>query len=66
MTHHKTSKRLRVIWARAPQPSAAVVTGSRPRAQHRLEIDLDDCVKTNYLKFEEAVAPIPGLAAKED
>lgn len=27
---------------------------------------LDDGVKVNYLKFEEAVQPIPGLAAKED
>lgn len=37
-----------------------------PLAQQRLEIDLDDGVKTNYLKFEGAVQPIPGLAAKED
>jgi hypothetical protein len=35
-------------------------------AQQRLEIDLDDGVKVNYLKFEGAVAPISGLAAKED
>ena len=37
-----------------------------PLAQQRLEIDLDDGVKTNYLKFEGAVQPIAGLAAKED
>jgi hypothetical protein len=37
-----------------------------PLAQQRLEIDLDDGVKTNYLKFEGAVQPIPGLPAKED
>jgi hypothetical protein len=37
-----------------------------PFAQQRLEIDLDDGVKTNYLKFEGAVQTIPGLAAKED
>ena len=37
-----------------------------PLAQARLEIDLDDGVKTNYLKFTGAVQPIPGLAAKED
>jgi hypothetical protein len=37
-----------------------------PLAQQRLEIDLDDGVKVNYLKFEGAVQPIPGLAAKED
>jgi hypothetical protein len=35
-------------------------------AQQRLEIDLDDGVKTNYLKFTGAVQPIPDLAAKED
>ena len=37
-----------------------------PLAQQRLEIDLDDGVKVNYLKFEGAVQTIPGLAAKED
>ena len=37
-----------------------------PLAQQRLAIDLDDGVKVNYLKFEGAVQPIPGLAAKED
>ena len=37
-----------------------------PLAQQRLEIDLDDGVKVNYLKFEGAVQPIAGLAAKED
>lgn len=37
-----------------------------PLAQQRLEIDLDDGVKVNYLKFGEALAPIPGLAAKEE
>jgi type II restriction/modification system DNA methylase subunit YeeA len=37
-----------------------------PLAQQRLEIDLDDGVKVNYLKFEGAVQAIPGLAAKED
>lgn len=39
---------------------------SRGLAQQRLEIDLDDGVKVNYLKFEGAVATIPGLAAKEN
>ena len=33
--------------------------------RHRHKTDLDDGVKTNYLKFEGAVQPIPGLAAKE-
>ena len=37
-----------------------------PPAQQRLEIDHDDGVKVNYLKFTGAVQPIPGLAAKED
>jgi type II restriction/modification system DNA methylase subunit YeeA len=37
-----------------------------PLAQKRQEIDLDDGVKVNYLKFEAAVQIIPGLAAKED
>ena len=34
--------------------------------QSRIELDLDDGVKTNYLKLGEALAPIAGLAAKED
>jgi hypothetical protein len=37
-----------------------------PLAQQRIELDLDDGVKTNYLKLAEALAPIPGLAAKEE
>lgn len=37
-----------------------------PLAQQRLEIDLDDGVKVNYLKFGNAVATIPGLASKEE
>jgi len=36
-----------------------------PLAQ-QLEIDLDDGVKVNCLKFGDALAPIAGLAAKED
>ena len=32
-----------------------------PLAQQRLEIDLDDGVKVNYLKFKGAVVNIPGL-----
>jgi hypothetical protein len=35
-----------------------------PLAQARIELDLDDGVKVNYLKLGEALAPIPGLAAK--
>jgi hypothetical protein len=37
-----------------------------PLAQQRIELDLDDGVKTNYLKLGEALAPIAGLAAKEE
>jgi type II restriction/modification system DNA methylase subunit YeeA len=37
-----------------------------PLAQQRLEIDLDDGVKTNYPKFGKALVPIPGLAVKGD
>jgi hypothetical protein len=37
-----------------------------PLAQRRLEIDLDDGVKVNYLKFGNALATIPGLAGKEE
>jgi hypothetical protein len=37
-----------------------------PLAQSRIELDLDDGVKVNYQKLGEALAPIPGLAAKEE
>jgi hypothetical protein len=37
-----------------------------PLAQQRIELDLDDGVKVNYLKLQEVLAVIPGLAAKED
>ena len=37
-----------------------------PLAQQRIELDLDDGVKANYLKLQDVLAPIPGLAAKED
>ena len=35
-----------------------------PLAQARIELDLDDGVKANYLKLGEALAPIPGLAGR--
>jgi len=35
-----------------------------PLAQQRIELDLDDGVKVNYLKLKDVLAPIPGLAAK--
>lgn len=37
-----------------------------PLAQARIELDLDDGVKVNYLKLGEALAPIPKLAAAEE
>jgi hypothetical protein len=37
-----------------------------PLAQARIELDLDDGVKTNYLRLGEALAPISGLAAAEE
>jgi hypothetical protein len=37
-----------------------------PLAQARIELDLDDGVKVNYQKLGEALAPIPGLASKEE
>ena len=37
-----------------------------PLAQARIELDLDDGVKTNYLKLGEALVPIAGLAGKEE
>jgi hypothetical protein len=37
-----------------------------PLAQARIELDLDDGVKANYLKLGEALAPIQGLAAAEE
>jgi hypothetical protein len=39
---------------------------SRAIAQKRIELDLDDGMKTNYLKLGEALAPIAGLAGKDD
>ncbi len=37
-----------------------------PLAQQRIELDLDDGVKVNYLKLKDVLAPILGLAAKEE
>ncbi len=37
-----------------------------PLAQQRIELDLDHGVKVNYLKLQDVLAPIPGLAAKEE
>lgn len=37
-----------------------------PLATQQVQIDLDDGVKVNYLKFEGALKKIPGLAAKDE
>jgi hypothetical protein len=37
----------------------------QPLTQQRIELDLDDGVKVNYLKLQDVLATIPGLAAKE-
>lgn len=37
-----------------------------PLATRKLEIDLDDGVKVNYVKFGKALKAIPGLDAKEE
>lgn len=37
-----------------------------PLATRQVQIDLDDGVKVNYLKFEGALKKIPGLAAKDE
>ena len=37
-----------------------------PAAQSRIDLDLDDGVKVNYLKLGDILTPIPGLASKED
>ncbi len=37
-----------------------------PLDEKRIEIDLDDGVKVNYVKFSGAVRSIPGLAAKDE
>ena len=37
-----------------------------PLAQARIELDLDDGVKVNYLKLGEALGAVPGLAAAEE
>jgi hypothetical protein len=37
-----------------------------PLAQARIELNLDDGVKANYLKLGDALAPIPGFAAEDE
>lgn len=37
-----------------------------PAAQSRIELDLDDGVKVNYLKLGDVLTPIPGLANKDE
>jgi len=37
-----------------------------PAAQSRIDLDLDDGVKVNYLKLGDVLTPIAGMASKED
>ena len=37
-----------------------------PLAQQRIELDLDDGVKVNYLKLPGLLAKIPGLEKEEE
>jgi hypothetical protein len=37
-----------------------------PLAQARIELDLDDGVRVNYLKLGEALAPVTGMESKEE
>jgi hypothetical protein len=37
-----------------------------PAAQSRIDLDLDDGVKVNYLKLGDVLTPIPGLANKDE
>ena len=37
-----------------------------PAAQSRIDLDLDDGVKVNYLKLGDVLTPIPGLATKDE
>jgi hypothetical protein len=37
-----------------------------PLAQARIELDLDDGVRVNYLKLGEALAPVAGMESKEE
>jgi hypothetical protein len=79
---HLTQEQATATTAKAKKPKPAKKPTSSPRfpheceewerqtllplAQARIELDLDDGVKTNYLKLGEALAPIAGLAAKEE
>ena len=52
-----------------PSPSRRKSSRNGPcscRLEQRIELDLDDGVKMNYPKLQEVLAPIPGLAAKEE
>ena len=63
MLTRKEIERLKDVIAELEAWESKVVL---PLAEKRLEIDLDDGVKVNYVKFSGAVRSIPGLAAKEE
>jgi hypothetical protein len=55
LTDHNPHERRTVTVGRAGLPANA-----------RLELELNRDVKVNHLKLARVLAPIPGLAAKED
>jgi hypothetical protein len=59
----KEAQRLRRILAECEEWERQTLL---PLAQARVELDLDDGVKVNYLKLGEALAPVPGLESKDD
>ena len=63
MLTHKEIDHLKNVISELEAWEAKVIL---PLAEKRIEIDLDDGVKVNYLKFSGAVRSIPGLAAKEE
>jgi hypothetical protein len=51
------------------QPGGArhqILNGLPSNAGQHIALDLDDGVKMNDLKLQDVLAPIPGLAAKEE
>jgi hypothetical protein len=63
MLTRKEIERLHDIITELEQWEAKVLL---PLAEKRLEIDLDDGVKVNFVQFTGAVRNIPGLAAKDE
>lgn len=67
INHHHTVQRIRSKTVKRIQESPYWECDTLlPLAQPRTELDLDDGVKVSCLKLGEALAPITGLAAKEE